>query len=143
MTIIGWNCELTRPEFKVIGKLCDNAFDLDWDHQISVKRGKTYTRIEGASIKLLQKILEYTLSAYDIYNSSKTKTIPIDYEYIGKNLQAIKDAYDIVCNPRMYYVSRYIGDKKIDEADENLDIPLFLCEERYEPIKPKKDEKKC
>ena len=141
MTIIGMHCFLSEEEYKVVGNLCNHAFRFNLDNQIKVKKGKIYTRIEGAEIKLLQQILEYILSAFSIYQDSKTKTIPIDYEYVSKNLQTIKDAQVTLCNPEMYYVSYSVGGKEINEADENLGVPLFLCEQKYTPIKQKEDKK--
>ena len=137
MTTIGWSCKLSLKEFKILQKLCDNAFNCDEFRQIDIKRGRNFTELDGAEIKLSKLILDYVLSAYSMYKDTKAKSIPIDYEYIGKNLDAIEKIHSTLTCPKMYYISRCIGEEQIDEGDKDLSVPLFLCEQKRKLIKNK------
>ncbi len=138
MTTICWHCDLTSEEYKIVKELSDDAFRVSRNHQIKKKKGIEYTTIADENITLLQIILKYILSAYSLYDKSEIKTIPIDYEYVGQNIKKIKKISSKLHKPKMFYVSRYIGKKQIDESDDDLPIPLFLCDVKYEPIKDKK-----
>lgn len=137
MTTICWRCDLTSEEYEIVKELTDDAFRVSRNHQIKKKKGIEYTTIVDENITLMQIIFKYILSAYTFYDESKIKTIPINYEYVGQNIQKIKQISSKLHKPQMFYVSRYIGEKQIDEGDDDLPMPLFLCDEKYEPIEDK------
>ena len=138
MTTICWHCDLTSEEYEIVKELTDDAFRINRNLQIKKKKGIEYTTVVDENITLMQIIFKYILSAYTFYDESKIKTIPINYEYVGQNIQKIKQISSKLHKPQMFYVSRYIGEKQIDEGDDDLPIPLFLCDVKYEPIKDKK-----
>ena len=142
MTTIGWSCELSLKEFRILQKLCNKAFDCDEFREINIKQGRKFTELEGAEINLSKLILDYVLSAYSIYKDTQTKTIPIDYEYVSKNLDIIENIHSTLTYPDMYCISRYIGKKQIDEGDKDIEIPLFLCNQKRELIKDKNNTKR-
>lgn len=98
-------CDLSAEEYDIIKELSDDALSFDESVQIAIKKGKEDIRIYDVQIKLLKRILEYVLSVYSLYIESKIKTIPIDYEYIDKNLHKIVNVYIKLNYPQNVLVS--------------------------------------